>query len=97
MRVSSLSTSDVWSIFANSRNRFSKSWTMSGKLRYDSRDNDNGNSQQSISPSVRVQFQSRENFFYAETGAILYTNQITGLSDMNTDIYYLYLGYRYYF
>jgi len=45
----------------------------------------------------RFQYQNREQYIYADFGAILYTNQVEGLSDINTDIYYVYLGYRYFF
>lgn len=97
LRLSNLSNGDVWSIFGNSQYRISKSWTANAKFRFDSRTNDNGSEQQSISPGFRVQYQNKNNYFYSELGAIFYNNQTMGLSDISTDIYFLYLGYRYFF
>jgi len=97
VRVSQLNNSDVWSIYVSSQYRWAKSWSMGAKLRYDDRQSDNGGGQQNISPSFRLQYQNREQYLYADFGAILYTNQIEGLDDINTDIYYVYLGYRYFF
>ncbi|MCP4411255.1 MAG: hypothetical protein GY808_01590 [Gammaproteobacteria bacterium] len=97
LRLSKLSNSDVFSIFGNSQYRFSKAWRLRAKLRYDDRTSDNGSEQQSISPGLRLQFQNRNNYIYAELGAIFYTNQNSGFDEVKTDIYYAYLGYRYYF
>lgn len=97
IRVSQLSNSDVWSIYVSSQYRWDKAWSIGAKLRYDDRQNDNGGGQQNISPSFRFQYQNKEQYIYADFGAIFYTNQLDGLSDVNTDIYYVYLGYRYFF
>jgi len=97
VRVSQLSNSDVWSIYISTQYRWDKAWSVGAKLRYDDRQSDNGSGQQNISPSFRFQYQNREQYIYADLGAILYTNQVVGLSDINTDIYYAYLGYRYFF
>ncbi len=97
LRISKLSSSDVWSIYASSQYRWNKYWTANGKLRYDNRSNHDGGGQQSISPSVRLQYQNREEYIYLDFGAILYTNQVVGVADFNTDIIYLYLGYRRFF
>ncbi len=97
LRLSKLSNSDVFSIFGNSQYKFSKAWRLRAKLRYDDRTSENGSEQQSISPGIRLQFQNRNNYLYAELGAIFYTNQNTGFDEVKTDIYYAYLGYRYYF
>ncbi len=97
IRISKLETSDVWSVYISSQYRWLRLWNFSGKLRYDQRENTNGSSQQNISPSFRIQYQEKEHFIYTELGAILYTNQLVGLGDFKTDIYYLYLGYQFYF
>ncbi len=97
LRVSQLSHSDVWSIYVSSQYRWAKSWSISGKLRYDDRKNNNGGGQQNIAPSFRLQYQNKQHYLYADFGAILYTNQVVGLSDISTDIYYSYIGYRYFF
>ena len=97
VRVSNLATSDVGSVFFNSQYRITKEWRVKGKLRYDDRTSDNGSEQQSISPGVRLQYQDKNNYFYTELGAIFYTNQSLDFPEVSTDIYYLYLGYRYYF
>lgn len=96
-RMSQLSSSDVWSIYVTSQYRWAKSWSISGKLRYDDRENHAGGGQQNISPSFRLQYQNKRQYIYADFGAILYTNQVEGLSDISTDIYYTYIGYRYFF
>jgi len=97
IRVSQLNNSSVWSIYVSSQYRWAKSWSAGAKLRYDDRQNDNGGGQQNISPSFRFQYQNKEQYVYADFGAIFYTNQVDGFSDVNTDIYYVYLGYRYFF
>ncbi|MCP4273175.1 MAG: hypothetical protein GY781_14665 [Gammaproteobacteria bacterium] len=97
LRLSKLSNSDVFSIFGNSQYKFSKAWRLRAKLRYDDRTSDNGSEQQSISPGIRLQFQNRNNYIYAELGAIFYTHQNSGFDEVKTDIYFAYLGYRYYF
>ena len=97
VRLSKLSNSDVYSIFGNSQYKFTKEWRLRAKLRYDDRTSENGSEQQSISPAVRLQFQNKNNYLYAELGAIFYTNQSSGFEEVKTDIYYAYLGYRYYF
>ena len=96
-RMSKLSTSDVNSIYVTSRHRWKNSFSLGIKLRYDDRKNDNGGGQQNISPSLRLQYQNKTQYFYADIGAILFTNQITGIADIKTDIYYSYIGYRYFF
>ena len=97
LRLSNLATSDVWSIFGNSQYRINKAWRIRGKLRFDDRSNDSGTVQQSLSPGLRIQYQDKNNYFYTELGAIYYTHQTTGLPELKTDIYYLYLGYRLFF
>jgi len=97
IRVSNLATSDVWSIFANSQYKLSQAWKIKAKLRYDDRLTDNGSEQQNISPGIRLQYQDKSHYFYTEAGAIFYTNQSALFDEISTDIYYLYLGYRYYF
>ncbi len=97
LRMSQLSSSDVWSIYVTSKYRWAKSWSISAKLRFDDRENHAGGGQQNISPSFRLQYQDRQQYVYADFGAILYTNQVEGLSDISTDIYYTYIGYRYFF
>lgn len=97
LRVSSLNNSDVWSIYAKNLHRWDNGLSFTSKLRYDDRKNENGGGQQSISPSFRLQYQNKEQYIYADFGAILYTNQVVGFGDVNTDIYYVYLGYRHFF
>ncbi|PHS17143.1 MAG: hypothetical protein COA86_10840 [Kangiella sp.] len=97
IRISQRDTSDVWSVYVSSQYRWLRLWTFSSKLRYDQRENTNGSSQENISPSFRIQYQEKEHFIYTELGAILYTNQLVGLGDFKTDIYYLYVGYQFYF
>lgn len=97
LRVSKLSQSDVNSIYINSTYRWKSGWSLSGKLRYDNRTNHSGGGQQSVSPTFRVQYQSKENYLYADFGSIFYTNQVSGFDDVSTDIYYYYLGYRYFY
>lgn len=97
LRISQLSSSDVWSIYITSQYRWAKSWSLSAKLRYDDRENHSGGGQQNISPSFRLQYQDKRQYIYADLGAILYTNQVEGLSEISTDIYYTYIGYRYFF
>ncbi len=77
--------------------RISKAWNVRLKLRYDDRTSDNDSEQQNFSPGLRLQYQDKNNYVYAELGAIFYTNQSSILDEVNTDIYYAYLGYRYYF
>ncbi len=96
-RMSKLSTSDVNSVYVTSRYRWKNSFSLGMKLRYDDRKNDNGGGQQNISPSLRLQYQNKNQYFYADIGAILFTNQVVGFSDIKTDIYYSYIGYRYFF
>ncbi len=97
VRISKLATSDVWSLYVSSQYRWKRAWSFSGKIRYDERTNENGSGQQNISPSIRLQYQKSDHFIYTELGAILYTNQIVGFGDLSTDIYYMYLGYQFYF
>jgi len=97
VRISQLSRSDVWSIYASSQYRWNKYWTANAKLRFDNRQNHDGGGQKSISPSIRLQYQNREEYIYLDFGAILYTNKVAGVADFNTDIIYTYLGYRRFF
>ncbi len=96
-RQSKLSQSDVQSIYISSQYRWKNGFSLNGKLRYDTRKNNRNSEQQSISPSFRLQYQKKKQYFYADIGAILYTNKVGTLSNISTDIYYAYLGYRYYF
>jgi len=97
IRISQLSQSDVYSIYTSTQYRWDRSWSASMKLRFDDRENHNGGGQQSLSPSFRFQYQNKQQLIYSDFGAIFYTNQVEGLSDLSTDIYYLYMGYRYFF
>jgi murein DD-endopeptidase MepM/ murein hydrolase activator NlpD len=96
-RYSSLASSNVYSIYATSRYRFDDGFSVMSKLRFDNRDNDNGTGQQSISPSFRVQYQSKKHYLYSDFGGIFYNSESTLFADQKTSIYFIYLGYRYYF
>jgi len=96
-RMSKLSNSDVNSVYISSRYRWKNAFSLAIKFRYDDRQNDNGGGQQNISPSLRVQYQNKTQFFYADIGAIMFTNQVQNFEDIKTDIYYSYIGYRYFF
>lgn len=97
IRYSTLATSSVFSIYASSQYRFKNGFSILPKLRFDTRNNDNGTSQQNISPSLRLQYQSKKHYLYSDLGGIFYNTQTSLLPDQQTTIYYLYLGYRYYF
>lgn len=97
IRYSSLATSTVVSLFMQSQYRFENGFSLTPKLRFDSRSNDNGTSQQNISPTLRMQYQSKNHYLYADLGAILYNSKSDLLPDQKTNVYFLYLGYRYYF
>lgn len=97
LRYSSLASSSVYSLYATSQYRFNSGFTLAPKLRYDSRSNDNGTSQQSISPTLRLQYQSKKHYLYTDLGGIFYSSSSTLTPTQKTQIYYAYLGYRYYF
>ena len=97
IRYSNLASSSVFSIYASSQYRMTNGFSLVPKLRFDSRDNDNGTSQQNISPTIRLQYQSKKHYLYSDLGGIFYNTQSATLPDQQTKIYYLYLGYRYYF
>jgi len=96
-RYSSLASSTVSSIYMSNQYRFTSGLSIVSKLRFDDRSNSNGSSQRNISPTFRVQFQSKKHYFYTDLGGIFYNNKSTLLPAQSTKIYYLYLGYRYYF
>ncbi|MFT4925965.1 MAG: LysM repeat protein [Phenylobacterium sp.] len=96
IRYSALATSTVFSTYASSQYRFENGLSVTPKLRFDTRSNDNGTSQQNIAPTVRVQYQSKEHYLYADFGAIVYNSKSAQLSQQ-TNVYFVYLGYRYYF
>lgn len=96
-RYSDLAQSQVYSLYANSRYRFTNGISITPKLRFDTRSNDNGTSQQSISPTFRMQYQSRKHYIYGDFGGIFYNTKSTYFPTQKTSIYFLYLGYRYYF
>ena len=97
VRYSNLSQSQVYSLYATSRYRFENGVSLTPKLRFDNRSNDNGNSQQSISPTFRIQYQSRKHYIYGDFGGIFYNSKSSVFPTQKTSIYFLYLGYRYYF
>ena len=92
-----MSQSSVYSLYANSRYRFNNGLTIAPKLRFDIRENDNGTSQQSISPTFRVQYQTKFHYLYTDIGGIFYNTASDFMPTQQTSIYFLYLGYRYYF
>jgi len=96
-RYSKLTKSDVFSTYITSRYRFENGLSLSAKLRYDDRSNTNGTSQQIISPTLRVQFQNKKHYIYADVGSIHYDNETLLTVAQKSDVYYLYFGYRYYF
>lgn len=96
-RYSDLPQSQVYSLYATSRYRFDNGISLTPKLRFDTRSNENGTSQQSISPTFRMQYQSRKHYVYGDFGGIFYNTESTFYSTQKTSIYFLYLGYRYYF
>ncbi len=96
-RYSALSQSQVYSLYATSRYRFDNGVSITPKLRFDNRQNDNGASQQSISPTFKVQYQSRKHYLYGDFGRIFYNTKSGFNPNHKTSIYFLYLGYRYYF
>jgi murein DD-endopeptidase MepM/ murein hydrolase activator NlpD len=96
-RYSQLSQSQVYSLYATSRYRFDNGISITPKLRFDNRSNDNGTSQLSISPTFRVQYQSRKHYLYGDFGGIFYNSKSDFVTSQKTSIYFLYLGYRYYF
>lgn len=97
IRYSSLATSTVISLFAQSQYRYENGFSITPKLRFDSRSNDDGSSQQNISPTIRLQYQSKNHYLYADIGAILYNSRSNELPDQKTNVYFAYVGYRYYF
>ncbi len=96
-RYSSLASSNVYSLYVSSRYRLENGLSLMPKLRFDDRSNDNGTSQQSISPTLRLQYQSKKHYLYTDVGGIFYTSKSTLIPSQQTSIYYVYLGYRYYF
>ncbi|MDX2368504.1 MAG: LysM peptidoglycan-binding domain-containing protein [Colwellia sp.] len=96
-RYSDLAQSQVYSLYATSRYRFTNGISITPKLRFDTRSNDNGTSQQSISPTFRMQYQSRKHYIYGDFGGIFYNTKSSFFPAQKTSIYFLYLGYRYYF
>ena len=97
IRYSNLATANVFSIYISSKYHFENSLSIMPKLRFDTRSSDNGSSQQNISPSLRVQLQSKKHYFYTDLGGIFYNSKSSLSASQKTNIYYLYLGYRYYF
>jgi len=97
VRYSSLASSSVYSLYANTRYRFDNGISLSPKLRFDSRKNDNGTSQQSISPTLRLQYQTKQHYLYTDLGGIFYNVKPPAFTSQKTSIYFMYLGYRYYF
>lgn len=96
-RYSDLAQSQVYSLYATSRYRFNNGISITPKLRFDTRSNDNGTSQQSISPTFRMQYQSSKHYIYGDFGGIFYNTKSPFFPAQKTSIYFLYLGYRYYF
>jgi murein DD-endopeptidase MepM/ murein hydrolase activator NlpD len=96
-RYSDLAQSQVYSLYATSRYRFTNGISITPKLRFDTRSNDNGTSQQSISPTFRIQYQTRKHYIYGDFGGIFYNSKSNFFPAQKTSMYFLYLGYRYYF
>ncbi|NQZ11165.1 MAG: LysM peptidoglycan-binding domain-containing protein [Algicola sp.] len=96
-RYSNMATSQVYSMYLSSQYRFENGLSFTPKVRFDSRSNDNGTSQQNISPTFRIQYQTKQHYVYADFGAILYNSKQNQLPDQQTNVYFVYLGYRYYF
>lgn len=96
-RYSNLASSSVYSLYATSRYRFDNGLSITPKLRFDDRSNDNGTSQQSVSPTFRLQYQTKKHFLYVDLGGIFYNAKSTLVTSQKTSIYFMYLGYRYYF
>jgi hypothetical protein len=96
-RYSNMATSQVYSTYLSSQYRFENGLSITPKVRFDSRRNDNGTGQQNISPTVRIQYQTKQHYLYADPGTILYKSKQDLLPDQQTNVYFVYLGYRYYF
>jgi len=96
-RYSSLASSKVSSLYVSNQYRFTGGLSVISKLRFDDRTNSNGSSQRNISPTLRLQYQNKKHYLYTDLGGIFYNNKSALLPSQSTKIYYLYLGYRYYF
>jgi len=95
IRYSKLNTSDILSIYGNTRITWGGGFTLTPKVRVDVRDNSNGTSQLNISPAIKLQYQNRPHILFAETGLIYFVTGFPEFDDQTTQIYFLYLGYRY--
>jgi len=96
-RYSNLASSQVYSTYVTSRYKINKEFSVSAKFRFDNRNSDNGTSQQNISPTLRLQYQSKQHYLYSDIGGIFYNTKSDLFPSQESKIYYVYLGYRWFF
>jgi len=94
VRYNTLQTTDIWSVYANSRMPWGENMSLNPRLRVDYRDNANGTTQWNLSPGLRLQYQTRRHLLYTETGMIYYRTGYPALDSRELKTYFAYMGYR---
>lgn len=89
--------SHVWSLFSSTIYRLGNRWNLSPRMRVDMRHNLDGSTQTNYAPSLRMQFRTGPNVFFAQGGYLLYYRRFPVLDQQKYGISFVYLGYRYQF
>lgn len=94
VRYNTLQTTDIWSFYANSRMPWGSHMSLNPRLRVDYRDNLNGTSQWNLAPGLQLQYQTRRQLIYLESGLIYYRTDYPDLDSRELKTYFTYMGYR---
>ena len=94
VRYNTMQTTEIWSVYANSRMPWGQHLSVNPRFRVDYRDNVNGTSQWNLAPGLQLQYQTRRHLLYLESGLIYYRTDYPDLDSRELKTYFTYLGYR---
>lgn len=98
IRLSQLFNSNAISLTGSSKYRIHKDWRLGPKLRWETRDYDDGRSSDKLSPSVRVEYRQNKNWqFESEITYESKTSTSTTSADQKESSHFIHLGYFYIF
>ncbi|MBI3188657.1 MAG: SPOR domain-containing protein [Gammaproteobacteria bacterium] len=98
IRISQLFNSDVLSLTGSSKYRLRQDWRVGPKLRWETRNYDDGRSSDKLSPSVRVEYRQNKNWqFESEITYESKSSTSETAATQKESSYFIHLGYFYIF
>ncbi len=97
VNYSSQESLDSWSVYTSSRISFGNHFRLLPKIRINTRQYSNGNSQTHIYPELRAEYSRGSHYAYLVTGYHRYTNSSVLFPDQQMEVLLTYLGYQYRF